>query len=142
MAFLPSFEEPVVASVFIAVGLVAGVITSARVAAVDGHRLTKTAAVTKAIFQPEEHRQPDPSVVVIDEIVGMWVTLFLLPLDLLTVLTSFVLFRMFDVLKPPPARQVENVPHGWGIMLDDIIAGIYANLGTRLLLFLLVVTHT
>lgn len=142
VAFLPSFEEPVVASVFIAVGLVAGVITSARVAAVDGHRLTKTAAVTKAIFQPEEHRQPDPSVVVIDEIVGMWVTLFLLPLDLLTVLTSFVLFRMFDVLKPPPARQVENVPHGWGIMLDDIIAGIYANLGTRLLLFLLVVTHT
>jgi phosphatidylglycerophosphatase A len=109
---------------------------------VDGHRLTKTAAVTKAIFQPEKHREPDPSVVVIDEIVGMWVSLFLLPLDLLTVLTSFVLFRMFDVLKPPPARQVEHVPRGWGIMLDDIIAGIYANLGTRLLLFLLMVTHT
>ncbi len=141
VVFVPAFENPLVSLPFIATGLLAGVFTSARVAAVEGHRLTRSAAATKALFQPEPHREPDPSIVVIDEIVGMWVSLFFLPLNLTTVIASFVLFRLFDVLKPPPARQIENVPNGWGIMLDDVIAGIYANVGTRLVLLLLSVLH-
>ncbi len=137
IAFVPAFENPLIALAIIVPGFFAGVVTSARVAAVEGHRLTKVAALTKAIFQPEAHREPDPSIVVIDEVVGQWIALFLLPLHLQTVITAFVLFRLFDVVKPPPARQVENIPHGWGIMLDDLIAGIYANIGTRVVLLLL-----
>ena len=141
IAFLPAFENPLVSVPLILIVLYAGVITSAKVAAVEGHRLTKIAAATKAIFQPEEHREPDPSIVVIDEVVGQWISFFLLPLTLPTVIVSFFLFRAFDVLKPPPARQVEDVPHGWGIMLDDVIAGIYANIGTRIFFFLLGLFH-
>jgi phosphatidylglycerophosphatase A len=141
IAFVPAFESPLVSVPLILVGFLAGVVTSAQVAAVEGHRLTKIAAATKALFQPETHREPDPSIVVIDEVVGQWISFFLLPLNLPTVIVSFVLFRLFDVLKPPPARQVENVPHGWGIMLDDVVAGIYANIGTRLVLFLLTILH-
>lgn len=141
IAFLPAFENPLVSLPLILVVFFAGVFTSASVAAVEGHRLTKIAAATKAIFQPEPHREPDPSIVVIDEVVGQWVSFFLLPLSLPTVVVSFFLFRAFDVLKPPPARQVESVPHGWGIMLDDVIAGIYANIGTRVLFLLLGLLH-
>ena len=141
IAFVPAFENPLVSIPLILIGLLAGVVTSAKVAAVEGHRLTRIAAATKAIFQPETHREPDPSIVVIDEVVGQWVSFFLLPLNLPTVIISFVLFRAFDVLKPPPASQVENIPNGWGIMLDDVIAGIYANIGTRLILFLLALIH-
>jgi phosphatidylglycerophosphatase A len=141
IAFLPAFENPLVSLPLIMIGLLAGVYTSAKVAAVEGHRLTRTAAATKAMFQPEPHREPDPSIVVIDEVVGQWISFFLLPLNLTTVATAFVLFRVFDVLKPPPARQVENVRHGWGIMLDDVIAGIYANIGTRVFLILLATLH-
>ena len=141
VALLPAFENPLVSLPLILIGLVAGVITSAKVAAVEGDRLTRIAAATKAIFQPESHREADPSIVVIDEVVGQWISFFLLPLNLPTVMISFVLFRLFDVIKPPPARQVENVPHGWGIMLDDVVAGIYANVGTRLVLLLLSLMH-
>jgi len=141
VAFFPAFENPLVSLPLILIVLLAGVITSAKVAAVEGHRLTKIAAATKAIFQPQTHGEPDPSIVVIDEVVGMWISLFLLPLHLPTVIAAFVLFRLFDVVKPPPARHVENVPHGWGIMLDDVVAGIYANIGTRIFLLVLSALH-
>lgn len=68
----------------------------------------------------------DPQVVVIDEFVGMWVTMLCVPITWVTVTLGFFLFRVFDVVKPPPARQIEALPHGWGIMLDDVVAGIYA----------------
>ena len=76
----------------------------------------------------------DPSLVVIDEVAGMWVTLIALPWTPVTVLTGFFMFRLFDVFKPYPARDLEGVPGGWGIMLDDIVAGIYANLAVRVVL--------
>ena len=76
----------------------------------------------------------DPSLVVIDEIAGMWVTLIALPWNPVTVVTGFFMFRLFDVFKPYPARDLERVPGGWGIMLDDIVAGIYANLAVRVVL--------
>ena len=49
---------------------------------------------------------------------------------------GFLAFRVFDILKPQPARNLEKIPNGWGIMLDDVIAGIYANIVTQLAWFL------
>ena len=73
----------------------------------------------------------DPGPVVIDEVLGMLVTLATLPLSLTGVVTGFVLFRIFDVVKPYPARRLEDAPGGWGIMLDDAMAGVYAHLVLR-----------
>ncbi len=78
--------------------------------------------------------QEDPSVVVIDEIVGQWITYIALPFTLTSALVGFVLFRIMDVVKPWPARQFEALPGGWGIMTDDVMAGLYANLALRLVL--------
>jgi phosphatidylglycerophosphatase A len=73
----------------------------------------------------------DPGLVVVDEIVGMWVTLLALPLTPGVAVTGFALFRVMDVLKPWPARSLEVLPDGWGIMADDVAAGIYAHLLLR-----------
>lgn len=79
----------------------------------------------------------DPGVVVVDEIVGMWVSLLFLPLTGGTAAAGFVLFRIMDVFKPYPARQLEHLPGGLGIMADDLMAGVYANLCLRIGLRLL-----
>lgn len=79
-------------------------------------------------------RRKDPGLVVVDEVVGMWTTLALLPFTPLTAVAGFVLFRAMDVLKPWPARQLEALPEGWGIMSDDLAAGIYAHLLLRVVL--------
>lgn len=68
----------------------------------------------------------DPGPVVIDEVVGMLVSLVALPATWQVGLAGFILFRVFDVLKPWPADRLEHVPDGWGIMLDDVMAGVYA----------------
>jgi phosphatidylglycerophosphatase A len=76
----------------------------------------------------------DPGLVVVDEIVGMWTSLAFLPLTPATAAAAFVLFRIMDVVKPYPARALEDLPGGWGIMTDDLMAGVYANLVLRLAL--------
>ncbi len=76
----------------------------------------------------------DPSIVVIDEVVGMWISLLFLPKTLLVATLAFLLFRAHDIVKIPPARQLEAVPNGFGIMLDDVVAGIYANISLRMVL--------
>ncbi|MGE0815202.1 MAG: phosphatidylglycerophosphatase A [Vicinamibacterales bacterium] len=68
----------------------------------------------------------DPGPVVIDEVMGMCVTLVAAPLTVASAVTGFLLFRVFDIVKPPPARQLEKAHGGWGIMLDDLAAGAYA----------------
>ena len=67
----------------------------------------------------------DPSEVVIDEAVGMGISLFMLPHSFGLYLLAFVLFRIFDVLKPSFIYRVQNLPGGWGIMLDDVLAGLF-----------------
>jgi phosphatidylglycerophosphatase A len=80
-------------------------------------------------------KQSDPQVVVIDEVCGMMVTLAALPLTPLTASAGFLLFRGFDILKPFPIGWVERRwPGGWGIMADDLLAGLAANVCLRLLL--------
>ncbi|MYB55908.1 MAG: phosphatidylglycerophosphatase A, partial [Gemmatimonadetes bacterium] len=70
----------------------------------------------------------DPKYVVIDEFVGFFVTVSLLPQSVLVGIVGFVVFRILDIIKPPPARQVEALPGGWGIVADDVIAGIYGQM--------------
>ena len=66
----------------------------------------------------------DPSEVVIDEVVGMGISLFMLPHNFLLYLLSFILFRVFDILKPSFIYRIQNLSGGWGIMLDDVLAGL------------------
>jgi phosphatidylglycerophosphatase A len=54
--------------------------------------------------------------------------------ELWVVLIAFVAFRFFDILKPPPCRQLEKLPAGWGILMDDLMAGVYANLASQLVI--------
>jgi phosphatidylglycerophosphatase A len=76
----------------------------------------------------------DPGLAVVDEVVGMWISLFCVPWSLANVVAAFFLFRAMDVVKPFPARQFERLPGGWGIVADDVMAGIYANLVLQLIL--------
>jgi phosphatidylglycerophosphatase A len=77
----------------------------------------------------------DPQEVVVDEVVGQWIALAgATHLHSWNAwLYAFLLFRAFDMTKPPPARQLENLPGGWGIVLDDVMAGIYAAVVMRVL---------
>ena len=75
----------------------------------------------------------DPGHVVIDEVAGQLIALIAVPLRWQYVLASFILFRGFDILKPPPLRQLEKLPGGIGIMLDDVGAGVYANIIVQVL---------
>ena len=68
----------------------------------------------------------DPSIIVIDEWVGQWIALLFLPKSLLWGLVAFGLFRIFDIWKPYPIKNLDKMHGGWGIMLDDVLAGIYA----------------
>ncbi len=77
----------------------------------------------------------DARPIVIDEMAGFLITLLWLPLNFLTLCLGFFLFRLFDIVKPPPISTVEKRSHGgWGIVLDDVLAGIFANVTLRLLL--------
>lgn len=79
----------------------------------------------------------DPGLVVIDEVAGMLVTLAFIPVGWSGALAGFFLFRLFDVIKPYPANRLEKWHGGFGIMADDVMAGIYANLALRLVMWLL-----
>lgn len=75
----------------------------------------------------------DPGCIVIDEIVGQCITLLSLPLTLGTCAAGFFLFRLFDIAKPPPARYLERrLSGGWGVVMDDVVAGIMAHIVLRL----------
>jgi phosphatidylglycerophosphatase A len=75
--------------------------------------------------------------IVIDEIVGYLITMLWLPKTILFIILGFILFRFFDIVKPPPIRLLEKVKGGYGVVLDDVVAGVYANIVlqiTRLIL--------
>jgi phosphatidylglycerophosphatase A len=78
----------------------------------------------------------DPGLVVADEIAGMMVTMIAIPFTLKTAVIGFILFRVMDVVKPPPARQFERFKGGVGIVADDLMAGVYAHLALRGVLML------
>jgi phosphatidylglycerophosphatase A len=71
----------------------------------------------------------DPGKVVVDEVIGQWITLAgAVTLNWKTFLLAFLVFRLLDIWKPPPARQSEHLPGGWGIVTDDVISGVYSAL--------------
>ncbi len=79
-----------------------------------------------AVNRLDLSREKDPKYVVVDEVLGMFVTYIGVKLSATNLIAGFFLFRIFDILKPPPCRQLEKIPGFWGITLDDIGAGIYA----------------
>jgi len=83
-----------------------------------------------------ELRQKDPGQIVIDEVCGQMTALFLVPASWLPVLLSFLLFRLFDVVKPYPIRRLERLEEGLGIMADDVLAGLYAGILVHVYLIL------
>ena len=80
-------------------------------------------------------RIKDPGHVVIDEVAGQLIALIAAPLGWKSFLAGFILFRAFDIVKPPPVRQLEKLPEGTGIMVDDVGAGVYALIVLQLLLY-------
>jgi phosphatidylglycerophosphatase A len=101
----PTYRTPVVIALAILVTLV-GIPAATQVARASGTK--------------------DPQFVVIDEVAGQLIALIAAPLTWKTFLAGFILFRAFDIIKPPPVRQLERLPEGTGIVLDDVAAGIYA----------------
>ncbi len=79
----------------------------------------------------------DPPEVVIDEVAGFLLTMLFVPLSLRTLLIGFLFFRLFDIFKPWPARSAEKLHGGLGIVADDLVAGLYANLCLRVFLYFL-----
>lgn len=79
----------------------------------------------------------DPSECTIDEIVGTWISLIGLPKTIWIVTITFVIWRILDIVKPPPARNIEKIKGGLGIMLDDVISGIYTLFIMHLVVYLL-----
>ena len=77
---------------------------------------------------------PDPHEIVLDEFCGMLLTFIGLPLVPVVLITGFLAFRLFDIWKPPPIRQLERLPGAWGVLADDLAAGLLAHLVARLAL--------
>ena len=79
----------------------------------------------------------DPGPVVIDEMLGYLIAVAFLPKTLMTIVLGFFVFRVFDIIKPSPGRRLEKLPGGWGVMADDVLAGIYSNVLLRLVFMIL-----
>jgi phosphatidylglycerophosphatase A len=86
-------------------------------------------AIWAAGVAAKETNTTDPQIVVVDEVIGQWITLAgAATFNWKTWLAAFVLFRLLDMWKPAPARQLEGLPGGWGIVADDVMAGLYGAL--------------
>lgn len=109
---IPGFEHPYVIMPSCALALVLG---------------------AKAAGSLERRYGHDPAEVTIDEILGMWVSLFLVPKSISAAVAAFIVFRVLDIVKPWPARKFDSLRGGMGIMMDDVVAGIYTNLLVHLL---------
>ncbi len=101
-------------------------------ASAEWSRLVVTVALTVlgiwAAMGVEKDWGKDSSRVVIDEAVGMMVSLLFVPVTIPYMITGFILFRLLDITKPLLIRKTEAFPGGWGVMMDDVLAGVYTNL--------------
>lgn len=104
---IPGFESPYIMMTALSIVFIGGTYVADRMEAYYGH---------------------DPAEVTIDEVVGMWFSLLLLPKEPFIFITGFFLFRFFDIIKPYPARKFDRMTGGFGIMMDDVIAGLYTNI--------------
>jgi phosphatidylglycerophosphatase A len=96
------------------------------------------AAIPLAGQAERYYRKKDPSQVVIDEVVGYMVTIAGMPFSWTTAVLGFFIFRLMDILKPYPIRKIDrSLPGGWGIVLDDVLAGLYSQFLLRLWFYVL-----
>ena len=79
--------------------------------------------------------EKDPSRVVIDEVIGLWISILFIPITWKTAGLAFFLFRLFDIWKPLGVRKLEAIGNGHGVMLDDVLAGVYANIVLQVLYY-------
>ena len=91
-----------------------------------GIALSLLLGVPASTIAARESGRHDPQFVVIDEVAGQWITLIFSPPGWRYALIALVLFRLFDITKPFPVRRLESLPEGWGIVFDDVAAGLYA----------------
>jgi phosphatidylglycerophosphatase A len=96
------------------------------IALLIGIALTLLIGIPAATIVARESGRHDPQIVVIDEVAGQWIALLGSHANWRHALLALVLFRLFDMTKPFPVRQLEDLPEGWGIVLDDVGAGLYA----------------
>ena len=97
------------------------------------------AMVALGAWAIEFYGRKDPGPVVLDEVAGVCLTMLFQPVApgarmLIVVGAASLMFRIFDILKPPPCRRLEKLPAGWGILMDDLMAGVYANIACQILL--------
>lgn len=114
--FFPSPSSLLIHGIFfiiIAAVFGLGVVSATRLEAVYGH---------------------DPSCVVIDEVVGLWIAVWLLPKTWLVMIGAFVLFRFLDITKWFGINRLQDLPKGWGVMMDDVLAGVWANIILQLVI--------
>lgn len=79
----------------------------------------------------------DPSECTVDEVVGTWISLLALPKTIGIIVAAFLIWRILDIIKPPPARGLEKLKGGLGIMIDDVVSGIYTLIIMHLIVYLL-----
>lgn len=113
--FIPGFEKPVILIPAIIIFTFYGVYTGSKFEKIYGE---------------------DPAECTIDEVVGMWISLLFLPKSVVIALIAFLVWRIMDIIKPPPARQLEGLHGGLGIMMDDIVAGIYSLLIVQIVIII------
>ncbi len=89
-----------------------------------------------SINKLDKEWEHDASQIVIDEVVGVWITLLFVPFNWIYFLIGFVLFRFFDIAKPLGIKKVDKLNSNWSVILDDILAGIYANLCLQIIIYL------
>lgn len=97
---------------------------------------TATATEREQIEKVGNERGHDPSIIVIDEFVGMLIALVAIPHNIYFMIAAFMLFRLFDIVKPFPINISQKLPRGWGVMIDDVIAGIYSNMLIQIFLLI------
>lgn len=89
--------------------------------------------VWSATLAERHYGRSDPGVIVIDEVAGVLIALFWIPVTGIGFLAGFLAFRVFDIVKPFPVGAAERLPSGWGVMADDVVAGLYAYVTVRVL---------
>lgn len=113
---IPGFENPTFMIFVISVCIVAGVPIADK-------------------FEKEYGK--DPSQFTLDEFIGTWITFLFLPKKIWYLIPAFLIWRALDIFKPFPARRLENINGGWGVILDDVAAGIYSFMAMQIIIYLL-----
>ena len=90
----------------------------------------------RSIGKLENTWEHDAQQIVIDEVVGVWIAMLFIPINWFYFLIAFILFRFFDIVKPLFIKKIDKLNSSWSIMLDDVVAGIYANLVLQLFIYL------